>query len=196
MINLPVARFISFILNPLAVIVVVPFFLIYRTTNDLFAAFNWTLYTMLFLMIMAVFILFNVRRGVFTDYDVSKREQRPLLFLVSLILAVVYLVGLFLFDAPSILYIVTFTVISGIVFASIINNWIKASMHVATIASLITALAIVYGSYYYLLLLLVPIVAYIRVKAKRHTIPETIAGAIFGSSLSLFMYIMVRSFLE
>jgi hypothetical protein len=194
--KLSVARFISFILNPLAVIVLVPFFLIFRTTNDLIAAVNWTLYTLAFLLIIAVFILYNVRRGIFTDYDVSKREERPLLFIVAIVLAFVYLIGLFLFDAPAVLFIVTFGIILGIVSASIINNWIKASMHVATITALISALAIVYGGYYYFLLILVPLVAYIRVRAKRHTIPETIAGAIFGGSLSIIMYIMVRSFLE
>ena len=80
--------------------------------------------------------------------------------------------------------------------ASIINNWIKASMHVATITSLIVALAIVYGGYFYLLLLVIPLMGYIRVRAKRHTVAETIAGGIFGSSLSLLMYFMVTSFLQ
>lgn len=194
--NLPIARFISFILNPLMVIVVVPFFLIYKTTGDLFSALNWTIYTILFLLVMAIFILTMVRKGTFTDYDVSKREQRPLLFLVSVVLSVFYLAGLFLFDAPEILYIVTFGIIIGIVLASFINNWIKVSMHVSTITALLVALALVYGGYYYLLLLSIPLMAYIRVRAKRHTIPETIAGAIFGTSLSLLMYLVVTSFLE
>lgn len=194
--NLPAARFLSFVLNPLFIIVVVPFFLIYRTTGDLFAAINWTMYTVLFLLLMGLFIIYMVRKGKFTDTDVSKREQRPMLFLVSMVLSVIYLSGLFLFDAPSILFIVTLGIILGILFASIINTWIKASMHTATIAALISALGIVYGGVYYFLLLLIPVVAYIRVKAKRHTIPETIAGAIFGISLSILMYLMVTSFLD
>lgn len=193
--NLPIARFISFILNPIMVIVLVPFFLIYKTTNDLFAAINWTAYTLIFLLVISVFILLAVRKGIFTDYDVSKREQRPLLFLVAMILSVIYLIGLFLLDAPAILLIITFGIIIGILGASIINNWIKASMHVATITSLLAGLAIVYGGFYYALLLFVPVIAYIRVRAKRHTVPETIAGAIFGASLSLLMYSMVTSFL-
>lgn len=194
--KLPLARFLSFIFNPLAIIVLVPFFLIYKTTGDTFSALNWTMYTVIFLIIIGVFILLGVRKGIFTDYDVSKREQRPLLFLVSMLLSVTYLIGLFLFDAPSILFLVTFGIIIAILLASIINNWIKASMHVATLTALLVALSLIYGSYYYLLLLIIPIMAYIRVRAKRHTIPETIAGAIFGSSLSLLMYFMVTSFLE
>jgi hypothetical protein len=178
------------------VIVLVPFFLILKTTGDLFAAAHWTFYTLLFLLVIGVFILFMVRQGKFTDYDVSKREQRPILFLVSMLLAVVYLIGLFLFHAPSVLFVVTFTIILGIFFASIINTWIKASMHVATIASLIAGLALIYGGFYYLLLLLIPLVGYIRVRAKRHTVPETIAGAMLGLSLSLIMYTIVTVFLD
>jgi hypothetical protein len=170
-------------------------FLIFKATNDLFAALNWTFYTLFFLLIIAAFILICVRKGIFTDYDVSKREQRPLLFLVAILLAVIYLFGLFIFNAPAILFFVTFGIILGIIAAGIVNNWIKASMHVATVASLLSALAIVYGGFYHLLLLLIPVVAYIRVKAKRHTISETVAGAIFGCSLSLLLSLMVRSFL-
>ncbi len=191
--NLPIARFLSFIFNPLLVIVIVPFFLIYKTTGDIFAAFNWTIYTVIYLVIIATVILLGVRKGIFTDYDVSKREQRPLLFLVCIALAVFYLIGLFLFDAPSILFIVTFGLIIAILLASVINNWIKASMHVAALAALFVAVGLVYGGYYYLLLIIIPIMAYIRVRAKRHTIPETIAGAFFGSFLSLLMYFVVSS---
>lgn len=194
--NLPAARFLSFILNPLMVIVLVPFFLVYRTTGDLFAAFNWTIYTLLFLLIIGVFILLGVRKGIFTDYDVSKREQRPLLFLISIVLTVLYLIGLYFFNAPRILLIVTSVLLVGIVSASIINHWIKASMHVATVTAIIVGLVAVYGGYFYLLLLLIPVVAYIRVRAKRHTVPETIVGGLFGSALSLLMYIMVTSFLD
>ena len=193
--KLALARFISFVLNPLFIIVVVPFFLIYRTTGDLFSAFNWTMYTILFLLIMGGFILYKVRQGTFTDYDVSKREQRPLLFLVSGVLAIVYLIGLSLLKAPSILYAVTFGVIIAVILASIINNWIKVSMHVSTITALLVSLALIYGGFYYFLLLGIPLMGYIRVRAKRHTVPETIAGAIFGMSLSIVMYLVITSFL-
>jgi len=193
--KLRVARFISLVLNPLALIIFVPLFLIYRTTNDVVTTINWTLYTMVFLLIIGVFILICVRKGVFTDYDVSKREQRPLLFLVAMLLGIIYLIGLFIFNAPAILFVVTFGILMGILAASIVNNWIKASMHVATVAALLSALALVYGGFYYLLLFLIPLIAYIRVRAKRHTVSETIAGAIFGCSLSLLLSLMVRSFL-
>ncbi len=193
--KLALARFISFVLNPLFIIVVVPFFLIYRTTGDLFSAFNWTMYTILFLLIMGGFILYKVRQGTFTDYDVSKREQRPLLFLVSGVLAIVYLIGLSLLKAPSILYAVTFGVIIAVALASIINNWIKVSMHVSTITALLVSLSLIYGGFYYFLLLGIPLMGYIRVRAKRHTVPETVAGAIFGMSLSIVMYLVITSFL-
>lgn len=193
--KLALARFISFVLNPLFIIVVVPFFLIYRTTGDLFSAFNWTMYTILFLLIMGGFILYKVRQGTFTDYDVSKREQRPLLFLVSGVLAIVYLIGLSLLKAPSILYAVTFGVIIAVALASIINNWIKVSMHVSTITALLVSLSLIYGGFYYFLLFGIPLMGYIRVRAKRHTVPETVAGAIFGMSLSIVMYLVITSFL-
>jgi hypothetical protein len=192
--NPSIARFISFIFNPVLVLVFVPFLLLYKTTKDIFIAINWTGYTVVFLLIMTVFIIYFVKKKVFTDMDVSKREQRPLLFFVSIVFAIVYLAGLFFLHGPYILFVITFGITMGIFVASIINTRIKASIHVATIAALIFTLAIVYGGLYTFSLLLIPLVAWARITIKRHTLSETIVGGILGVLLSLFIYGLVKIF--
>jgi hypothetical protein len=194
--NPTIARFISYIFNPVLVLVFVPFLLLYRTTNDLYLTWSWTLYTVLFLLGITIFIIYGVQKNLFTDIDVSKREQRPLLFFVSILFGILYLVGLFLFHGPLILFIITFGIILGIVIASIINMKIKASMHVATISALILTVAIIYGGHFLLLLFLIPLVAWARVTIKRHTLQETIIGGILGILLSLCIYVSVRIFYQ
>ncbi len=120
--------------------------------------------------------------------DVSKRTQRPLLFLVSGILAAIYLGGLFIFNGPKVLIVITIGVIIGIGLASAINTKLKASMHVATISALIFALAIIYNGWYLLTLVLIPLVAWARLRIKRHTLPETVVGGLLGVLLSLCIY--------
>lgn len=188
------ARFISFILNPLILLLTVPFFLLLRLGSDLNYALTWTAYTFFFLIALTLFIRECVKRGIFTNMDVSKREQRPLLFNVSILMTFIYLAGLYLFDGPQILVVITVGVMLGILLSSIINTRIKASMHVATISALIFTTAIVFSGYYLFLLFLIPLVAWARLKIKRHTLSETVVGGLLGVLLSLCIYALVRTF--
>lgn len=187
-----IARLISFIFNPILVLAVLPFFLVYKATGDFYQASGWVGYTVLFLVAMAIYVVYGVRKGMFTDIDVSKRQQRPVLFLISIFLGLVYLAGLFVFQAPQILFVTTISVIAGVLVASIINNFIKASIHTATISAVLIAIAIVNGGYYFFLLSIIPLVAWARIKEKRHTFPETVIGGLLGILLSLIVYLLVK----
>lgn len=183
-----IARIISLISNPVLILIFLPFFLVYKTTKDLNAAWNWTLYTLVFITIFVLFVLIGVKKKIFSDIDVSKREQRPALYFMGALLSVLYLYVLFLFQAPRILFITLFGIILGILITGLINIKIKASVHVAAISGLITSLSIIYKGYFLFLLILIFIIGWSRVKIKRHTVPEVIIGGILGSLLSLIMY--------
>lgn len=186
--RLSLAKIISFVLNPLFVIVFLPFFLVYKTTHDAGGAMHWTIYTMFFLFAIAGIVYYAVRKGIFTDMDVSRREQRPLLFAMSMLFAVTYLTSLVLFQAPYLMIIVTCGILVGIGVVSLINKKVKASIHVATMTALALTVAIGYGGYFYILLLLIPLLIWARVKTKRHTLTEAVTGSIVGALLSLSVY--------
>src|ERR1700704_5585337 len=94
------AQVISFLFNPVMLLVFVPLLLVYKTTGDVILALAWTGYTMIFLLIMVFFIIYGVHKKIFTDMDVSKRTQRPLLFIVCLVTGLLYLWGLFFLNGP------------------------------------------------------------------------------------------------
>lgn len=186
------AKIISYVFNPLTILVFVPFFLVYRTTADIASAINWTIYTLVFLFAVAGLLFYGVKKGVFVDLDVSKREQRPLLFKYCGAFLAIYILGLYLFGAPTIMPVTTLGIAIGIIVISIVNTQIKASLHVATVSAFIFALAIVYRGWNVLLLLLIPLVGWARVKTKRHSVPETIVGGALGILLSLSMYAFIK----
>jgi hypothetical protein len=190
------AKIISYVLNPLTVTVLAPFVLVYRTTYDINLAFAWTMYTVVFILFLGLFVYAGVRKKVFTDLDVSKREQRPLLFFVSLLFCASYLVSVILLRAPFILAIFAMSVIVGISFAYVINTKIKASMHVAVITAFTIPVAASFRNSYFLLLLLIPLVGWARLKTKRHTLPEVLMGGAVGGILSLSIYLGVKAFIE
>lgn len=194
--RLSLARIISLIFNPIPIIFFASFFLVYRTSHDVGFSMHWTLYTLLFLMGVSFFALIGVKRKIFTDLDVSKREQRPLMFLVSMVCCAGYIVSLYIFHGPFILYVLALGVILGILLLSIINRRIKASIHMVAITSLILPISISFGHYYWFLLLLIPLIVWARLKTKRHTLPEIFVGATMGSLLSTTIYLITRIFLQ
>src|SRR5258706_15733249 len=103
--RLSLARIISTIFNPITIAFFAPFFLVYKTTHNISLATPWTLYTLVFLMALSFFAIIGVKKKIFTDLDVSKREQRPVMYLMSIICCAIYLVSLFFLHGPFILSI-------------------------------------------------------------------------------------------
>jgi membrane-associated phospholipid phosphatase len=194
--KLSLAKIISLIFHPVTAVTLAPFLLIYKTTHNFQAASYWTIHLLIFLIFFMIFVVIAVRKKIFSDMDVSKREQRPLLYHVGSSLAVVYFISLFLLKAPFILYFVTIGLIFGIVLFSIINRRIKASIHVATITALILPLAVSYGQYYLLLLFIIPLVVWSRLKTKRHSLSEIFVGGTVGGFLSMSFYYLAKIFLN
>ena len=188
---LTAARIISFLTSPVFVIVPIPFVLVFHATNDGVSAFKWTLFSMGFLLVIGLFMLWSVRHKIFTDLDVSKREQRPLLFLVLAIVSLVYLLSLYLLKGPSVLYVGMLGVFTAIFTVAIVNTKIKASIHVATITAVILTLGILYNLPA-ISIVAIPIIAWARIKTKRHSMTEAVVGALLGSLLILFMYLIVK----
>jgi hypothetical protein len=189
------AQVISFLFNPVMMLVFLPLLLVYKTTGDVIFAMAWTVYTMIFLIAISFFVVYGVHKKIFTDLDVSVRTQRPLLFIVGIIMTLVYLWGLFFLSGPKILILVTEGFLLGVLIMAIINTRLKISFHVSTVSSLLFTMAIVYQGYYYLTLLLIPVVAWARLRIKRHTLPETVVGACFGILLSLGMYLLFHHYI-
>jgi len=182
------ARFISFIFNPFIILVFLPFFLVYKSSSSINVAISWTAYSFIFLFAIANVVLYYVRKNVFTDVDVSMRAQRPLLFKILVVFGVLYVTGLYLLHAPRVLFVMVFSLLFGVFFVSIINIRIKASLHVATMTALLLGLVLGYGINYAILLLLIPLVGWSRVKLKRHTVSETVVGGVVGGLLLLIIY--------
>lgn len=193
--RLTFAKFISLLLNPVVIALFAPFFLIYKTTHNFQAALHWASYTLIFLVFLAFFAFVAVKKKIFTDLDVSRREQRSLMFIVSILFASSYLITLFFLHAPKILYFLVIGIIFGIAFLSVINRKVKASIHTAALTALILPVAISYGNYYYYLLFLIPIVIWARLKTKRHTFKEIFIGGTVGGFLSVSLYYITRFFM-
>lgn len=189
------ARALSFFLNPVFTLFPIPFILVSRFSQNYLYALKWTIFSYAFILTVALFIIVCVFLGIFSNFDVSKREQRPLLFAFSAFVMFCYFLSLIVFNGPKILFLALFTVILGFIAITIINKWIKVSIHLAVASSVFLFTGIIYRGYFFLFLVLIPLLAWSRIKLKEHTPAETVVGSILGIMITLIVYLVSKEFL-
>jgi membrane-associated phospholipid phosphatase len=175
-----IAKIISLILAPLVVVIPATFMASYFGTKNMVLSFEWMLVSLAFILVLMAPLVFFVKKGQFADLDVSVQKQRPLLFLIEFIFAVIYFSVLYFFHAPKELFVGIITIFVLLIVFGIVNKFIKASGHVGMLSAIVTLFVFTGGLIYLWGFLLIPILAWARLATKRHTFKEVIAGTIIG----------------
>lgn len=186
------AKIISLVFNPLILFSLVPFFVVYRQTRDLFYAFKWEVFSLGF-MALAVIILFLGRfRGIFSDLDLSNRKERQKFYPILLLLAVAYLIAAVFFRGVLFpLSIIATGIVLGVLVYESANYFVKASGHVGVVCALVLAIAIVYGLQGFLLTVwIIPLVGWSRLRLKKHTLKEELTGGVLGALVTYATYLL------
>lgn len=130
-----------------------------------------------------LFLIWQVRHGRVTDFDLQLREQRKGSLLVTIASFAITWLVMWIGHAPPLL-----TAMAGIgavqwllVFA-ITLRW-KISVHTTSAAGITVLILRVFGIAAVPLVISIPLIAWSRVKLRRHTLSQTIAGALLGSSI-------------
>lgn len=149
----------------------------------------------IFLVALPIFgwIYWNVKRGKYTNMDVSDRNQRKSLYFVALLILIFYTFVLYISDQNrELLLIIIFNIILLVVL-QISNYFIKSSMHTSMnifVAMLFFSINPVLGGVWFLIAVTVGIT---RIILKRHTPKEVMAGGAIAFFISLiYLYIHVQ----
>lgn len=187
-------KLIGIILHPILLAIPGVFLIVLSYTSDIFQAVYWTVISLMFSGIISLFVAVGVKKKIFNNLDVSNRKQRVLLypFAMGVILLFAYVVHLK--NGPNALVGASIVFTIALVILDLINRRIKASIHVASVAAIVTGIVLVYGGPTYILMVLVPISAWARISQKRHTFPETIVGATCGILLTIVGVFVVQLF--
>ena len=139
--------------------------------------------------IAAPLLLFTreLRKGGISDWHVSNRAERlqPVLIVTLIGASGIPLALLLAFDGPRPLLIAFLIGIVTIVFSLLVTVRWKISLHVSSVAASTTLVTAIVGIGAASLLLLIPLVAWARVKIGAHTVMQTIAGGLSGSVITL-----------
>jgi hypothetical protein len=136
---------------------------------------------------LLVILLRNVRRGTWSDVDVSRHDQRSGLYYAAAPLLLVSAVLLYFLDAsPGLLRaLAAVAVMLGV--GLLANRFLKVSMHMMTAAFCCVLLARLYPASVFAAVPFVFAIAWSRWKLERHTIAEIVFGTALGAAAALFV---------
>jgi membrane-associated phospholipid phosphatase len=128
-----------------------------------------------------IILVWLVARGTVSDLDVQHREQRVRPMLAALLGSAVSLALLSLGQAPQLLLSIGLaTYLQLFLLFSITLRW-KISVHTTAAASFTVLMCCLAGATALPLVGLILLVAWARMRLKRHSLAQAIAGALLGS---------------
>lgn len=181
------SRLISNIFNPLTALLVYFVYFSYQhyTWEEMLHRF-WPILLIVALPV-SFWIVWNVKKGNYSNMDVSNRNQRKSLYVVIGIVMLVYLIVFYMMN-KSIDTIMPFLLIL-LFLMQISNYFIKSSMH--------TAFNVITAAFFFnqdvklgvLWLIIAIIVGLTRIVLKRHTLSEVLMGGFLAAAVSaIYIY--------
>lgn len=178
-----VAKVVSDVVNP-AVVTAVVVALIAGMTQ----AWQWTIvYILGAIGLPTAYIYYLLRRGIVSDFHIRNREERinPMLFTVAT--TTLAWLGLRLGGAPQQLTLFAFIGIFQTALLLLITAYWKISVHTTAIAALSIFLVGLFGWQASAALLMIPLVAWARLRTNSHTLRQTVGGTLAGTGFILAM---------
>lgn len=178
-----ISKFISNVFNPLTSLLVYFIYFSYRhySLNEAFGRFLPLL--LILILPLSAWIFWNVKKGAYSNMDVSNRNQRKSLYIIIGVLMLIYMIIYYmLYQEIDHTLLFLFILLLMMQFS---NFFIKSSMH--------TAFNVIAAAFFYTQnealgyawLLLAIIVGITRVILKRHTTAEVLMGALLAAIVSV-----------
>ena len=130
------------------------------------------------------YILLGMRRGWVSDWELSRREERPRFILVSFSSDLLALFILWQAGAPYMIWTLALVYAClGVTMFTISIFW-KISLHMVGVSGFSVLLIYVFGPAAWWTLLSLPLVAWARLYRKKHTPAQLVAGAVLSALLT------------
>ena len=188
------AQIVSYLLSPFCLAVFGGAFFSYKATESIPETIFWTGIVILFTSIIAGYIIFGVKKGFFSDLDISKQKERFIFYPFLLTVLVAFTVTVLILDGPPILVAAGLFLIPTVLLFELINKRIKGSIHTASVSAAAVGFAFYYQEDFLILLLLIPLMIWSRVTTKKHSLNETLVGCVYGAVFAIIGVYVVQFF--
>lgn len=189
---IPIARVISFLFHPIVFFLIMPFLVVYKQTGNSPYALKWQFFSLFFVILGILLLLVGRWRKIFSDFDLSQKNERTKFYFVMWLLAFSYLLIALLFKGMFFyLSLMASGIVFGIVLLAVVNHYVKASIHVAVACAFaITVFILFRNETPVSVFFIIPFMGWSRLVLKRHTIHEIISGGIIGTGITLLTFLL------
>lgn len=186
------AQFVSFLFHPALLVALVPFLAVYQQTTSRFTALKWGMFTSLFILFGLIVFLAGRFFGIFSDFDLTKKEERGKFYLIAELLGSTYLAIALVFRGLFFhLTIGALGIILGTFLFMLVNKRLKASIHVAIISAFVSTISLLFGKQvFFATFWIVPLIAWARLRLERHSTSEVIAGGVLGIVITFLTFLL------
>jgi membrane-associated phospholipid phosphatase len=174
-----IARTVSDILSP--AVMAIPCMLLAVLASDVAGTYRFALlYFLVAVPVPVVYVLWLLKTGRVTDFHLPNRRDRVGPFAISIASGLCAVGLLVYFEAPLVFLAPVLTALVQTLILFLITLAWQISIHTAATAGLVTFAVLAIGSSAAVLGFLVPLVMWARVYLGRHTLVQTVAGALLG----------------
>ncbi len=183
------AKIISFVFD--GSFISIPIFIVICLVivEDKRAALNWAMLSLLFGMVLPfIYVFFLYRKNKILDMHMPDRNNRMKPMIFTLISYIAGFIVLYLLNAPFFLRTIFILSIISTSILTVITLYWKISLHASWITFIVITFNVLFGPWMLLLLPLIPIIGWARVRGKRHTTPQVVMGAGISSIICFLGY--------
>ena len=182
------ARWISVLFD--SSLLSIPVFLAFGWTGGGISGIGWAALTLLIVTgIPLAYLWIGRRRGWVSDMEMTRRSERPRFILVSLGSDVFALLVLRAVQGPQLLSTIVLTYLCLAIAMLTISSFWKISLHMAGVGGFSTALLFVFGWPALAAFLSLPLVAWARLRRRKHTLAQLAAGAMAGALVTTLVFV-------
>jgi hypothetical protein len=166
-----------------------PIFLAFGWVEARTAGLAWAVLTLVIVTgIPLAYLLIGRRRGWVSDLEMTRRAERPRFILVSLGSDALALLVLGVLRGPHLLSLIVLTYLCLAIAMLAISGFWKISLHMAGVGGFSTALLFVFSWPALAAFLSLPLVAWARLRRRKHTPAQLLAGAVAGVLATLLVF--------
>ena len=188
------ARWVSNIINPPLVSVLgIVLMASYLGTSE---AYTWAaVFVSIVVIVPTSYVYLLLRQGKIENFHIPNRENRKKPYLVIIGSNLVGVMLMVLFQAPFLLIAFGIMGVMQSTLLYFVNMYWKISGHTTAISGLSVFLVAALGWSLAPILVMVPLVAWARIRTYSHTFWQTFAGILTGTSFILLTWLLITRFI-
>lgn len=135
-----------------------------------------------------IYMILGRKTGGVSDFELSRRAERPRFIAVSIGSDLLALALLIFLGGPHLLRVMVLAYLClGLAMMTISSIW-KISLHLAGFSGFATALTFIFGPAALIAYLGLPVLAWARWHRRKHTVAQLIAGALVGGAITFLVF--------